>query len=83
MPRHFIKTKKCGCIVKTSSVGTTNTPDGKMFLLGGHDHLTICDICKKNEECGEDTLYNMFENDNITNNFEYAGWKIYEKKNCK
>lgn len=43
-----------------------------MYLLGGHDHLLICDICKINEE---DTLHDMWLHDNITNDFEYAGWK--------
>jgi len=80
MPRQYIKTKICGCIIKTISVGDKTTPYGKMILLGGHNHLTICDMCKQNEECGEDTLHDMWLNDNVTNNFRYAGWKQYNTK---
>lgn len=49
-------------------------------MLGGHDHLTICDICKKKKDCNKDILYDMWINDNITNNFRYAGWRLYGPK---
>ena len=80
MVRQYIKTKVCGCVIKAISVGVKNTTDGKMYMLGGHNHLIICDICKKLEDSDEDTLYDMWMNDNITNNFEYAGWKKYDGK---
>ena len=49
-------------------------------MLGGHDHLIICDICKKKENNDEDTLYDMWINDNMTNDFRYAEWKPYDAK---
>ena len=45
MARQYIKTKVCGCVIKAISDGVKNTTDGKMYMLGGHDHLIICDIC--------------------------------------
>ena len=56
MIREFIKNKDCGCIVKAIIFSIKNTPDGEMYLLGGHNHLIMCDICKKIEENDEDTL---------------------------
>lgn len=76
MPRHFTKTKVCGCVVKTILCGIETKEDGKeMYLLGGHTHLTICSDCEKYEECEEDTLHDMWTNDNVTDNFGYAEWK--------
>ena len=49
-------------------------------MLGGHNHLFICDICKKIEDNNEDTLYDMWMNDNMTNDFRYTGWKQYNTK---
>ena len=46
-----------------------------MYFLGGHKHLTICDKYKQYEENGNDTLYDMWLNENITNELGYAGWK--------
>ena len=46
-----------------------------MYCLGGHNHYTICDKCKQDEETGDDTLYDMWINDNVTNDLGYAGWK--------
>ena len=42
-----------------------------MYFLGGHKHFTICEKCK--QENGNDTLYDMWMNDNLTNDLEYAG----------
>jgi hypothetical protein len=78
MLKIFIKTKNSGCGIKALKFGIKNTTDGKMYLLGSHDHLTICDICKKNEENDEDTLHDMWLNDNITNDYGYADWKEYK-----
>ena len=80
MARQYIKTKDCGCVIKAITCGIKNTSDGKMYMLGGHNHLIICDICKKMEDLNEDTLYNMWMNDNITNDFMYAEWKQYDAK---
>lgn len=80
MARQYIKTKVCGCVVKAISVGVKNTIDGKMYILGGHNHLSICDICKKMEDSDKDTLYDMWMNDNLTNDFSYEGWKQYDGK---
>ena len=80
MVRQYIKTKVCGCVIKAISVGVKNTTDGKMYMLGGHNHLIICDICKKLEDIDEDTLYDMWMNDNITNDFSYQGWKQHDGK---
>lgn len=51
--------------------GIKVTDNGNMYLLGGHNHYTICDKYKQDE----DTLYDMWMNDNLTNELEYAGWK--------
>lgn len=74
----YIKTKDCGCVIKAFAYRVQNKPNGKMYRLGGHDHLTICDICKKKESCNKDTLYDMWINDNVTNDFKYAGWVQYD-----
>ncbi len=55
-----------------------NTSDGKIYILGSHNHLIICDNCKKIEDLNEDTLRDMWLNDNITNDFMYADWKQYD-----
>jgi hypothetical protein len=78
--KQYSKTKECGCVIKAISCGIKNNPDGKMYLLGGHDHLIICDNCKKIEDHNEDdTLHDMWTNDNITNDFGYAEWKLIKK----
>ncbi len=83
MPRHYVKTKNCGCVVKTTTCGTKKTPDGKMYLLGGHKHLVICDNCKKMEDLNEDTLHDMWMVDNMTDDLGYAEWKQYDAKDAK
>ena len=80
MPSQYIKTKNCGCVIKAIECGIKNTSDGKMYMLGGHNHLIICDICKKIEDLNDDTLHDMWMNDNMTNDFMYAEWKQYEAK---
>jgi hypothetical protein len=80
MPRQYIKTKDCGCVIKTISCGVKNTSNSKMYMLGGHNHLIICDICKQKEDLNEDTLHDMWMNDNMTNDFMYMGWKQYDAK---
>jgi hypothetical protein len=80
MPIQYIKTKDCGCVIKAITCGIKNTSNGKMYMLGCHDHLIICDICKKKEALNEDTLYDMWINDNVTNDFTYMEWKQYDAK---
>ena len=80
MPSQYIKTKNCGCVIKAIECGIKNTSDGKMYMLGGHNHLIICDICKKIEDLNDDTLHDMWMNDNMTKDFIYAEWKQYEAK---
>lgn len=65
MPRRFLKTRECGCIVAAITCGINND---KKYILGGHTHIRMCDKCRvKEEEDDEDTLYDMWRNDNITN----------------
>lgn len=76
MPRIFSKSKECGCVVKTILCGIQDTPNGKMYLLGSHDHIVICSNCQKYEQDGDnDSLHDMWMNDNMTNEFGYGGWK--------
>jgi hypothetical protein len=79
MQRQYIKTKDCGCVIIAIACGVKNNSDSKMYMLGGHKHLIICDICKKMED-DDDTLYDMWTNDNMTNDLGYAEWKLYDAK---
>lgn len=74
MPKQFHKIKECGCIVKAISCGIKITDNGNMYLLGGHNHFTICEKCKETS----DDMYDMWMNDNLTNEFGYAGWKEHK-----
>jgi hypothetical protein len=76
----FIKTKDCGRVIIAVAYRVKNNSDSKMYILGGHNHLSICDICKKMEDDEVDTLYDMWINDNMTNDFGYAEWKLYDAK---
>ena len=76
MPVTFLKTKACGCIVRTIVCGINKD---KMFLIAGHKHVIICEKCKLDEENGDDTLYDMWTNDNITDRFGFNEW-IEENK---
>jgi hypothetical protein len=76
MPKCFYKTLKCGCVIKTIVCGVKKIDNKKMYLIGGHSHLTICDMCKKiEEEKDEDILHDMWMTDNETDDFEYNEWK--------
>jgi hypothetical protein len=74
MTKSFHKIKECGCIVKAISY-EIKTDNAIWYSLGGHNHFTFCNKCKQDEENGNDTLYDMWMNDNLTNELEYAGWK--------
>jgi len=76
----FIKTKDCGCVIIAIVCDVKKNSDSKMYILGGHNHLSICDICKKMEDEDVDTLYDMWINDNMTNDFGYAEWKLCDAK---
>ena len=80
MAKQYIKTKLCGCVIKAISVSVIHNPDGKMYILGGHDHLIICDSCKKMEDNNKDTLHYTWLSENITNDFGYNGWTYYDGK---
>lgn len=72
----FVKTKECSYIVVTTIFESKHIKKGKMYFLGAHDHLTICNKYKELEEINdEDTLYDIWYNDNITNDFEYSSLK--------
>jgi len=60
MPKIFYKIKECGCIVNAIASGIKITNNGKMYLIGGHTHFTICNKCKQDEENDNDTLYDMW-----------------------
>ena len=72
MPKVFFKLRYCGCVVRAIWCGINKD---KMYELGGHTHFIMCDKCKQDEENGIDTLRDMWKNDNITNNYGYAGWR--------
>lgn len=89
MVRFYYKKKPCGCVVRAIVCGLENAPDlnkpnqsnqsnqPRVYSLGGHMHVVICDLCKKEEdEKGIDTLHNMWTNDNITNDYEFSGWTL-------
>ena len=76
MVHKFVKTKECGCIIESIFCGTKQTIKGKMYLIGGHKHLTMCNKCKEDEENGEDTLFDMWLSDNVTNDDKYGGWEL-------
>jgi hypothetical protein len=76
MTKRFFKTKECGCIVSSIVCGIKNTETRLMYLIGSHDHFSICNKCKQiKEKNDEDILYDMWINDCITDDFEYGGWK--------
>jgi len=79
MPLKFLKIKECSCIVFAIVFEIKDTEKGRMYFLGAHDYYSICNKCKELEEMNdEDTLDDMWCNDYITDDFEYAGWKIYK-----
>lgn len=78
MPIFYIKTINCGCIVRTMVCGVKNTPNGKMYSLGCHEFLSVCNDCSKFEE-NEDLLYDMWMNDKFTNDIGYGEWKKWGK----
>jgi len=74
MPKQFIKTKSCGCVVRAISVGIKSVDNKVLYMIGGHDHIKICKKCNEPEVNGVDTLYNMWTNDNITDGSGNDGW---------
>jgi hypothetical protein len=84
MPKIFHKIIECGCIVKATSCGIKHTDNGKMYLLCGHNYYSICNKCKSKDETNNDNnndkLYDMWMNDNYTNDFQYAEWYLFYLK---
>ena len=74
MPKHFMKTNNCGCVVKATSVGIKKENNTVLYLIGGHTHINMCETCKQDEINEIDTLYNMWKNDNITDGSGNDGW---------
>ena len=75
MPKHFMKTKSCGCIVKATSVGIKRVDNKVLYMLGGYAHIEICEKCNEHEVNDIDTLYDMWTNDNITDGSGNDGWE--------
>jgi hypothetical protein len=76
MPLFFEKTRDCGCVVNAVSCEVITLENNeKMYSIGGHTHAVMCEKCNADEANGIDTLYDMWTNDNLTNNHEHAGWK--------
>ena len=75
MPKNFIKTRDCGCIVVSTLVGTYQIKHRKLYTIGEHKHKFICNKCERAEDNGIDTLDDMTENDIVTNDYEHAGWE--------
>lgn len=79
MPKIFIKNRYCGCVVSAIVCEIKEKPNGVLYMLGCHNHVNICTKCKQNEENEEDTLRDMWINDNVTDVFGYAGWNPVAK----
>lgn len=63
MPKHFMKTKSCGCVVKATSVGIKKENNTVLYLIGGHKHINMCETCKQDEINGVDILYDICDDD--------------------
>ena len=63
MPKHFMKTKSCGCVVKATSVGIKKENNTVLYLIGGHNHIKICEKCNQYKNNGIDILYDMWDDD--------------------
>ena len=74
MGKHFMKRKSCGCVVKAISVGIKMV-DKKVLYI--HDHIEICEKCNEDEVNENDTLYDMWKNDNITDGSGNDGWEEF------
>jgi hypothetical protein len=68
MPKHFMKTKSCGCVVKTTSVGTKKENNIVLYLIGGHKHINMCETCKQDELI-------EIDDDDITDGSGNDGWE--------
>lgn len=76
MVKWFFKKKECSCIVQAFVCEIQHINNIKVYLIGGHTHYYICDTCKELEEMkNEDTLYDMWYNDNVTDDFGHGEWK--------
>jgi len=73
MPKIFLKTKECGCILKTILHGekTTDNKDNNMELTGKNKYFSICNKCKQYNGNGNVALDDIIISDNVTNDFKY------------
>ncbi len=71
MPKHFMKTQSCGCIVTATSVGCKKENNKVLYLIGGHTHIKICEKCTQNE-----IIYDDDDDDTTDGN---DGWIEYIK----
>ncbi len=81
MAKQFLKTLHCGCVIVTITCGIKTNDKSITYLIGGHKHFNLCSKCEQEEKNGNDTLYDMWITDNVTDDYDYAGWKeiIQEK----
>ena len=61
MPKDFTKTKLYGCVVVGYVCNIINTDKGKMYLIGRHTYISMCNKYNELELNDEDTLYDMFQ----------------------
>ena len=69
MPKHFMKTKHCGCVIKVTSVGIKKENNKVLYLISNHTRIKNCEKCK-NEV---DVLYDIWDDD-ITDGSGNDGW---------
>ena len=73
----FQKKLSCGCIIE-AFVFELDKKNKNMYMLGSHQHVHICKTCKKRKEKlsedENDILFEMWNNDNCTNDFGYGAW---------
>ncbi len=63
MPKHFMKTKSSGCVVKVTSVGIKKENNKVLYQICGYTHIKICEKCNQDEINGIDVLYDMWDDD--------------------
>ena len=74
MPKQYIKSRLCGCVIKTSTCGVKISDKSKMYLLCGHKYITICETCVLDEQTANEILEDMGYDDNMTDDTGYGGW---------
>lgn len=73
--RIFKKKLECSCIIIAITCKIERNKNDIIYHLGGHNHYKICEKCKEKQENQEDNLlYDIWQHDNITNEFGYNDW---------